>query len=68
MLRVKIGPFPFRKHVILLLNFQKKRAIFKMEICNDNYGRTKINDINGEMRKTQNIKKGIIEKKTYIDC
>jgi len=37
--------------------------MFEMEICNDNYGRTKIDDINGEMRKTQNIKKGIIEKK-----
>jgi hypothetical protein len=42
--------------------------MFEMEICNDNYGRTKIDNINGEMRKTQNIKKGIIEKKTYIDC
>ena len=57
MLRVKIGSFPFRKHVILHLNFQKKQAMFEMKICNDNYGRTKVDKINGEMRKTHNIKK-----------
>jgi hypothetical protein len=33
--------------VILHLNFQKKRAIFEMKIYNDNYGRTKNNNING---------------------
>ena len=35
--------------------------MFEMKICNDNYGRTKVDKINGEMRKTHNIKKWIIK-------
>jgi hypothetical protein len=35
------------EHVILYLSFRKKRAMFEMEICNDNYGWTKNDDING---------------------
>jgi hypothetical protein len=35
-----------RKHVILHLSFQKKWVILKMETCNDNYGRTKNDNIN----------------------
>jgi hypothetical protein len=31
--------------VILHFNFQKKQVIFKMEICNDNNGQTKNDDI-----------------------
>ena len=47
VLRVKIGSFPLGEHVIIYLSFQKKRVMFKMEICYDNYGRTKNDDING---------------------
>jgi hypothetical protein len=47
VLRVKSGSFPFGEHMILHLYFQKKWAIFEMEIYNSNYGRTKNDDING---------------------
>jgi hypothetical protein len=33
--------------VILYLSFEKKRAMFEMKIYNDNYGRTKNDNING---------------------
>jgi hypothetical protein len=42
-----MGPFPSGEELILHLRFQKKRAMFEMEICNGNYGRTKNDDING---------------------
>jgi hypothetical protein len=38
VLRVKSGSFPFGEHVILHLNFQKKRAMFEVKIYNGNYG------------------------------
>ena len=42
-----MGLFPSEKHFILHLNFQKKQVMLKIETCNDNYGRTKNDDING---------------------
>jgi hypothetical protein len=39
-----------------------------MEMCNDNYGRTNNDDINGWNEKKKNIKKETIERKTYIGC
>jgi len=33
--------------MILYLSFQKKRDMFEMKICNDNYGQTKNDNING---------------------
>jgi len=44
---VKRCKCPFEEHVILYLSFQKKQVIFEMEICNDNYGRIKNDNING---------------------
>jgi len=49
--RWKIRSFPFGEHVILHLNFQEKRAMFKNESFNDNYGRTKNDDIDGRIEK-----------------
>jgi hypothetical protein len=43
--------------------------MFEIKICNDNYDRTKNDDINGWNEKNvKYIYKKIIEKKTYIGC
>ena len=41
--------------------------MFEMETCNDNYGWTKNDDINGWNKKNIKYKKKI-ERKTYIGC
>ena len=33
----KYRSFPFGKHVILYLSFEKKQSMFEMKICNNDY-------------------------------